>query len=329
MDRVDVSIIIVNYKSALLVSKCIESIFQKTEGIKYEIIVVDNDSKDGSIEVLEKSFGNQIILVDAHENLGFGKANNLGAQYASGKYLFLLNPDTYLINNAIMHLKEFMEDHRKAGVVGGNLYSHDMEPCPSYSLLFDNLKGEYKKSLWATIIKNKIVSKVTQNNSFKLKPYRNEFNYSGFYKKVAYIFGADMMVRKNVFDKVNGFDPDFFMYAEEEDLSWRITSLGYDIWNVPYAKIVHLEGATTKSGNSFNKRQFLLRMGGAFTYFYKRYGEKGVHIFYRMRSRQYCRLLRIDSLRGKETERTDSMNKLRCLDKAYQDYLKILEEKNG
>lgn len=121
----DVSIIIVNYKTPELVVECIRSIREKTTGISYEIIIVDNDSKDNSLEIFSTELEEDIKVVVANENLGFGKANNLGAQHATGKYLFLLNSDTLLINNAIQILYQYIEKNNHIGVVGG-IYSHQI-----------------------------------------------------------------------------------------------------------------------------------------------------------------------------------------------------------
>ena len=104
-----------------MVIECVESVLKKTEGITYEIIIVDNGSGDNSETILKRQLGDSITLVEAEENLGFGKANNLGAEYAKGEYIFLLNPDTLLVNNAIKILYDYIKINRKIAVVVGNL----------------------------------------------------------------------------------------------------------------------------------------------------------------------------------------------------------------
>lgn len=155
----DVSIIIVNYQSSNLVIDCVNSIFQKTKEISYEIIIVDNASNDNSVECLTKKFGNKIKIISSKVNLGFGKANNLGERYAIGKYIFLLNPDTILVNNAIKILMYSLKKNKDIGCVGGNLYTIDMMPCPSYCLSFDDLSTEKEHASWYYLIKNKIKQK--------------------------------------------------------------------------------------------------------------------------------------------------------------------------
>lgn len=153
----DVSIIIVNYCSAKMVAECVESIFEKTKGIDYEIIIVDNDSRDNSEAFLKSTLGDSTTLISAGENLGFGKANNLGAAYAKGEYLLLLNPDTLLVNNAIKVLYDYIKTHPETGVVGGNLYSPEMKAVPSYCMQFDDLNTEREKASWKAILVGKSV----------------------------------------------------------------------------------------------------------------------------------------------------------------------------
>ena len=103
----DVSVIIVNYNTLELTKNTIESVFEKTIEVSYEIILVDNASTDGSVEFFENNYKDKIILIKNNENLGFGRANNKGIEIAKGKYIFLLNSDTLLINNAIKILFDF------------------------------------------------------------------------------------------------------------------------------------------------------------------------------------------------------------------------------
>lgn len=316
----DVSIIIVNYHSADLVVDCINSVFEKVNNLKYEIIVVDNASEDGSVEKLEQIFGTQIIVISSEKNLGFGKANNLGVTKARGKYLFLLNPDTILVNDAIQYLYDYMEQHSEAGVVGGNLYTPDMKPTPSYCQKFDDFYLEKERAAWKTILLEKIKQKISSRKQ-EVSICKDEFNHTDQAQKVAYIFGADMMIKKEVFTEVGGFDPDFFMYAEEQELSWRITEQGYYIMNIPQAKIIHLEGATIKEQNQFSDRQFKMRMNGTLTYYTKRFGLEGAEQFYKLRSLRYDRLIKIAKWQRKLTDTFVPVVQKRCLDEVYQEFM--------
>jgi len=228
----DVSIIIVNYNTSLLLQNCINSIVEKTVDIKYEIIVVDNDSKDESVQILEADFLT-VQLIKSPVNLGFGRANNLGASTAKGKYLFLLNTDTLLINNAIKVLFDFMEleNNLDIGACGGNLFNLDLTPNFSYSLKFP--------SLYNVFLYRSKLEFLKKNDSF---------NNTGDVKEVSIIIGADFFVRKELFDSIDGFDPSFFMYVEDGELCYRIKKLNYRIVSVPTAKIIHLQGKSSTNG---------------------------------------------------------------------------------
>lgn len=314
----DVSIIIVNYHSAGLVIDCINSIREKTENNTYEVIVVDNASGDGSVELLRQTFP-EITVIASDVNLGFGKANNLGAKQAKGKFLFLLNPDTILVNDAIGILYRYLEANPGTGVAGGNLYTPEMTPAPSFCRHFDDLQREKRSASWGNLIGGKIRDKLHLGSDGKRM---EEFNHTEEPEKVAYIFGADMMLSRALFEEVKGFDPDFFMYAEEEELTWRITERGFDVVCVPQAKIIHLEGATVKQQNEFSPRQFKMRMNGALTYYKKRFGQSGAAEFYRLRSLRYDRLMKIAKLQGKY--RPDMVVAVQgaCLDEVYRDFNK-------
>ncbi len=307
----DVSIIIVNYHTPDLVIDCINSVFDHTQGITYEIIVVDNASKDDSVNKIRSFFRDKVQVIASEDNLGFGKGNNLGVSYATGEYVLLLNPDTYLINNAVKVLFDYISTHKKIGIIGGNLYFPDLSPAPSFCLEFDTPTAEKRNASWVSIISKKILNKLNISHG---RPFEKNFNYSDKIMKVGYIFGADMMLRRDVFLAEGGFDPDFFMYAEEEELSWRITKSGYIIVNDPNAKIVHLEGASTSEHiDGFNKRQFQMRMNGKLVYYKKCFGTTGANAFYRYRVLYYERLIKLAKLQGKDPKNTMAYKMLECL----------------
>lgn len=305
----DVSIIIVNYHSEDLISQCIKTVKDKTNDLKYEIIIVDNGSDSTGKALLDSLRNKETKVINAKDNLGFGKANNLGAEYAKGKYLFLLNPDTELMNDAIHTLFSYMETNQDTiGVCGGNLYGPNGEPTPSFCRDFDTLEKEKDSSKWSSIIMKKV--KDMQNHNKHLGT--DEFNYTEEPQEVAYIFGADMFMRKELFVTVGGFDRNFFMYAEEAELQKRISDLGYKIMCIPQARIIHLEGATSKS----SPRQFSMRMKGKMTYFDKCFPPDGAALFYKYRRKRYKRLLEWQKLRGRKPSTTS----IEILDQVYREY---------
>lgn len=225
----DTSIIIINYNTKELIKQCIESVYEKTYNINFEVIVVDNASTDGSQQMI-KDFFPKVMLIESPENLGFGRANNLGSKYAKGRHLFLLNSDTILINNAVKILSEYLDCSIQVGCCGGNLLNRDRKSMLSFSRYIIPSIFDEVNQLFFRLPEKFLYGK----NSFS--------NHTNKPMKVGYITGADLMIRKSLFDKLNGFDSDFFMYYEECELQYRINKMGFKIFSVPYAQIIHLDG---------------------------------------------------------------------------------------
>ena len=128
----EISIIIVNYNTCDLTLQCLQSVYEKTVDVGFEVIVVDNASSDNSVEMIKKMFP-QVKIIESVENLGFGKANNLGVKYANGDYLFLLNSDTILISNVIFEFYRFMQKSPQIAACGGNLIDASGNSCLLYT----------------------------------------------------------------------------------------------------------------------------------------------------------------------------------------------------
>lgn len=238
----DVSVIIVNYNTCKMTNEAIDSVYEHTSGIDFEIILVDNASADGSKEFFEKKNG--ITYIYSQENLGFGKGNNLGLKYATGRNILFLNSDTLLRNNAIKVLSDYMDGNPDVGVCGGNLFNYEGKPTISYEIKRPSIIRELNKVLGGRLY------------SIFYKDTR--FNSSKKVKEVGYVSGADFMTRKAILDKHGAFSPEFFMYYEETELANRINKAGYKIMSVPDAEIVHLEGASNKNNNKsqFNELKY-------------------------------------------------------------------------
>lgn len=237
-----VSVIIVNYNTKELTLQTIASVFEKTTDIDFEVIVVDNASTDGSTEAIENKFPN-VKIIKSRENLGFGRANNKGAEIAKGRNLFFLNPDTILINNAIKILSDYLDNNKHVGVCGGNLYDIDEKPAHSYRMFYSPIIWDFNDML-----SNKLERLMYGKNY--------DFNHTNSPKIVANIVGADMMIKREIFNNVGGFDKDFFMYREETELNYRIHIKGYKTLSIPDAKIIHLEGKSFS--NNLNRKKRIL-----------------------------------------------------------------------
>lgn len=233
----DVSIIIVNYNTKDLTNQCIESIRTNTVGLSYEIILVDNGSVDGSKEFFECS--NEIVYIYSDCNLGFGKANNQGFTKASGKYIFLLNSDTILMNNAIKMFFDYME-HAMMNIAccGCFLRNSQNEIIHSY--------GRFH-TFWNSI------------SEYCFQPYLShlgidlhKYDYpikKQKYCEVEYITGAAVFLRKEVADKYGLFDPDFFMYSEDVEMAKRYNAHNCKSILLDTPRIVHLMGMSYKRDN--------------------------------------------------------------------------------
>lgn len=227
----DVSVIIVNYNTLKMTSLCVDSVFRMTKGITFELILVDNASTDGSKEHF--CMDKRIIYHYSDVNLGFGNANNKGLDIAKGRNIIFLNPDTILNNNAIKILSDYLDSRENVGACGGNLYDDSMHPIISFERCFPSILSEANRCLKGYLFK------VIFGRNYK-------FNHTDRVIKVAYIVGADLMIKKSILDKIGGFDKRFFMYYEEVELCRRIYDHGYEIVNVPSARITHLEGQSSK-----------------------------------------------------------------------------------
>lgn len=244
-----VSIVIVNYHTIAFITKAISSIIEKTKNVEYEIIIVDNNSGD-DFSLLEHLNYNFLHIHKLPENIGFGRANNYGVSKAVGEYVLFLNPDTLLRNNAIYYLYHALEDNNEYGIVGGNLFSKEGTPNLSYGLFLPSISEE----LYGTT-ENLFHSYYMKRNYF--------FNFTGKHKEVAYITGADIMMRRDLFNNIGGFDKRFFMYCEDADLAARVKKRGLKIVSIPKAEILHFEGKSVV----FKESRFWLTYTGRKTYF--------------------------------------------------------------
>lgn len=226
----DVSVIIVNYNTCGLLTDCIKSIFNNSVGnYSFEVIVVDNASADDSRKTIRMRFP-IVKWIQNNSNVGFGKANNIGASVALGRYLFFLNSDTLLLNDAIAELLNYADDHIDiTGVIGGHLIDQYGNPALS--------AGNF------------------------LFPFHNRARIrDNGCVEVEYVTGADMFMSKKIFDMVGGFDPNFFMFCEEVDLQKRISeSTGRRNFLIDAPRIVHLESGSFEEENKkkSNKKEHL------------------------------------------------------------------------
>ena len=228
MNKPKISIILVSYNTKELTIQTINSIYGKTIDIDFEIIVVDNNSHDGTVSKIKETFQDRVIVVENPNNSGFGIGNNIGSEIAQGKYLFFLNSDTLLISNAVFYLFDTLnsEKNRHVGICCGNLFKEDLTPNYSYSQNLPSLLSVLKYRS-------------------RLSIGKDTFNNTGTIKDVANVIGADLFVSKKVFFDIGCFDKNFFMYVEDSELSYRVYKNKMRAISVPAAEIIHLQGKSS------------------------------------------------------------------------------------
>lgn len=232
----DVSVIIVNYNTKDLTKNCIDSVFKWTKGVSFEVILVDNASKDGSKELFEKD--NRINYVYNNENLGFGRANNIGASISKGNWLFFLNSDTYLLNDAISQLYNRANNSGKdVACLGCIMLDCNKMVTHSYGMFPSKLRMLGNYTVLPLLSRLKIIKKIESSSNYNYEYLKG----SGFFD-VDYITGADLMLNSEVARILGMFDEDFFMYFEETEMQYRYACHGYRRIVVEGPQIIHLEG---------------------------------------------------------------------------------------
>jgi len=239
-----VSIIIVSYNTSDLLSACLKSVEKELVNLsltgKAEIFVVDNNSEDGSSDMVKTEFP-RVRLIQNTENLGFGKANNRAIERAKGNYLFFLNPDAEVCQDAIGIMVDFMEKNPNVGLAGTALIFPDGSPQSSVEKIYPGARYA------AADLKN-------------------------LPGDIAWVMGASMIARAGLIKKIGGFDERFFLYGEDIDLCLSVRKYGFAVGYIPDAVIIHHEGQSEK--NSLPLHVFEKKMAAAILFFKKHYSEK-------------------------------------------------------
>lgn len=259
------SIVIVNYNVKELLASCLESVQKACRGIRSEVLVVDNNSTDGSAEVLPDRFPD-VRFTALTENKGFSVACNIGWKQSSGEFVLFLNPDTWVPADGLQKCIGFMETHADCGALGVRMV---------------NGKGKFLKE-------SKRGFPGVVNSFCKMgglaRLFPNSKIFAGYYlghlherktSAVDVLCGAFMMVRRTVLEKTGGFDERYFMYGEDIDLSYQISLNGYRNYYFPEVTITHYKGESTNK----KSRAYFDHFYGAMDLFVKKYFRSGVRVF--------------------------------------------------
>ena len=227
-------IILVSYNTAEYTKRAIESVYDETHETTFKIIMVDNDSKDNSVELISNAFP-EVEIIQTGANLGFAKGVNVGAKASDGEYVLLLNPDTLILERAIDKLMAFAKVRTKAGIWGGVTLNNDMSLNPNNA----RARISFKTLLFSALGLSKI---------FNDSCYFNHDNYGCWDRKtekeVDVITGCFFLTPRQLWEELEGLDETFFMYAEEADYCIRAIQKGYQPWVTPDARIIHHGGVS-------------------------------------------------------------------------------------
>ena len=255
---IDVSVIIVNYNTNELLKNCLTSIYSQTKDLTFEIIISDNGSKDGSIEMLKENFPD-VKLIENNKNLGFGAANNRALEIAQGKYIFYLNSDTILLNNAIKLFLDYFNsnDDGNLGAIGAMLLNPDNT--------FTYSGGDFP------IIKTEIINLIKQNignvyltlgTILRFKNMHKKHCFDAVYGNVEYITGAALFLKNNEFAK---YDEDFFLYYEDTYLQIKMEKANLKRVIIKGPQIIHLNGGSVNEKMTIYRKASFSRINYEFS----------------------------------------------------------------
>ena len=237
--KYDLSVVIVNYNVVFFLEQCLNSVFAASKNLNVQIFVVDNNSVDGSINMLKENFSS-VVLIENKENVGFSKANNQAIKRANSPYVLLLNPDTVIEEDTFDKCIDFMNSNADCGGLGlrmldgkGNFLPESKRGFPSPSVSFYKIFGL-----------SYLFPKSQKFGRYHLG-FLSEFEVN----EVDVLSGAFMLLRKVTLEKVGLLDEQFFMYGEDIDLSYRIKLGGYKNYYFPETKIIHYKGESTKKSS--------------------------------------------------------------------------------
>jgi len=250
------SVIILNYNVRYFLEQCVSSVQKALEGIDCEIIVIDNHSSDDSCAIMKQRFSN-VQLIENKQNFGFPKGNNIGVENAKGKYICILNPDTIVAEDTFAKVLAFAEKQNKLGIVGcklidgtGNFLPESKRGIPTPWVAFTKIFGLYK-----FFPKSKLCNQYYAQHLHK--------NKTG---KVDILVGAFMVMQRELYIEIGGFDENCFMYSDDIDLSFRVLQKGKSNYYFHETSVIHYKGESTVKDETYMKR-----FQEAMNFFYKKH----------------------------------------------------------
>ncbi|AIQ71274.1 glycosyltransferase family 2 protein [Paenibacillus graminis] len=233
---VDVSIIVLNYNTCRLTMDCLRSVYDSESNFVYEIILIDNNSRDDSVERISREFPG-VMLIANSENVGYARANNQGMEVASGRYVLLLNSDTVVRKDTLQIMISFMDSRPDLGASGCKVILPDGSLDKACKRGFPTPSASFYYAFGFS----KLFPDRPRFNGYQLGYLDPDQDYP-----VDCLVGAFMLLRRETIDQVGGLDEDFFMYGEDLDWCFRIKEAGWGIYYYPQTSIVHLKGGSAR-----------------------------------------------------------------------------------
>lgn len=225
----NLSILIVNYKNSATLLDCLDSIYRTTHDLDFEVIVMDNNSRDEGLQAIREKFS-QVCFIENKTNMGFAKANNKAAEMAEGRYLMFLNPDARLTESTVQTMIVRLKPDSATGVLGPKVLNNDgslQYSCRTFPTVWTGLFNRYS-----------LLSTLFPNNRFTSRYLMKDFDHNDTHE-VDWVSGCCMMVRKSIFQSIGGFDEKYFLFNEDVDLCHTMKHHGYKTLYFPQAKIFH------------------------------------------------------------------------------------------
>lgn len=229
------SIVIVNYRVKNFLKECLNSILSSKDKMYNEIIVIDNNSKDGSIELLKKEFP-EVRLIENRQNKGFSFACNQGIKKSSGEYILLLNPDTVFPQKDFSKMIEFMDSNPEAGICGSKIINYRgdlLYSCRSFPSFLTSISSSQS-----------LLERIFPGNPLSRKYLLKDINHSRI-QEVDWVSGSCLFARKKMLDEIGLLDEDFFIYVEDVDLCYRANQAGWKVFYFPQVTFIHRVGQST------------------------------------------------------------------------------------
>lgn len=246
MNPVELSVIIVNYNVKYFLEHCLLSVKRACESLETEIIVFDNNSTDGSRDYLESRF-NKVRFIWSDENIGFAKANNRALALCRGKYILFLNPDTIIAEDTIVICLRHIQENISCGALGVKMIDGSGKYLPESKRSFPSPWNAF----WRLTGLDKLLPNTGLTSGYYASSVkRNETSV------VDVLPGAFLMMKKEVFEEVKGFDESYFMFGEDIDICYRLKKAGYHNFYFPQTTVIHFKGESTQKQSPSYVRNF-------------------------------------------------------------------------